>query len=108
MSITKPNPKALYFSKGDRRILLKYLEKFYTTKLFEFKFGLKRSDQMTKTRLVKYDRHYRLQFRSIEHLLSLMGSDFMKNVSQPNFRKTTEINARRNGLLQSEGETIDN
>jgi hypothetical protein len=103
-------PKDNFFSKTDRRVLLKYLEKYYLIKLknYNFSFNNRNPDEpKTKTRIEKFERQFRLEVKAIETLLYKLGSDLMQNVKIPNYRKTTDINARRNGLIQSERETVD-
>lgn len=103
----KVNPRDNVFSKTDRRMLLKTMEKFYHVTLFTYNFNLKYPRNSSVTSLKAMERQYRLRVRSIEHILYLMGSDFMTNVKHTNFRKTSETNARQLGLFQGIGETMD-
>jgi hypothetical protein len=110
MSIETKNkkPKDLFFDKSDRKTLLKYLEKLYVTKLNNFNWNFQNLPPANKTRASNYERRFRLEVKAIETLLLMLGSEFMSNVKKPNFRKTTEINARTNGLIQSERQIMDN
>ncbi|HEY8657526.1 MAG TPA: hypothetical protein VIL78_00710 [Hanamia sp.] len=96
-----PNPKKLTFSKTDKRLLVKYLEKYYITLLFAWNFHLRNSlHGANNTRKARLDRHYRLMVKPVELILHALGSQFMDNVKSVSIRETSTINAESSGLLQ--------
>jgi hypothetical protein len=104
----KLNPKDLQMSKTDRKTLLKFLEKYYVTHLFNWQHQLEHpSETATPTQNVKQDRRFRTLVKCIEIILHRLGSDFMENVKPPSIRTTSKINARDSGLLQSKKSLVD-
>jgi hypothetical protein len=101
METLKRNPKDLVMSKADKRVLLKYLEKFYTTKLYAYNFHTaEMQGEISPTQQTKYERRFRLRIKAVETILHELGSTFMQDVKIVNHRKTSEINARNVGLIK--------
>lgn len=108
MSQEKLSPKDLQFSKTDRRVLLRSLEKYYLTQIKAWQFHCSFAP-VTENKTVKAnkDRRFRLRIKPIELVLHALGSDFMSNVTDSSIRKTLTIAAQQNGLIQSERQTLD-
>ncbi|MEP6612109.1 MAG: hypothetical protein ABJA76_09505 [Mucilaginibacter sp.] len=88
-------------SKSDKRVLLKYLEKLYVTKLFSYNFYLKQmKNDAGKTKQIAYERRFRLEIKAIELILYKLGSKFMADVKIINHRKTSETIAGTTGLIK--------
>ena len=106
MSTEKITPKDLFFSKTDRRVLLRTLEKYYATqlKLWQFHASTPKSN-LTQDR--NFDRRFRLSIKPVELLLHALGSEFMSNVKPSSIRKTFDLVARADGSVQSERQTLD-
>jgi hypothetical protein len=108
MSKEKLTPKDLSFSKTERRLLLRYLEKYYVTQLKQWQFHSNNSAlELNKTRHAQFDRRFRLRIKPVELVLHSLGSEFMSHVTNTSIRRTFEIEARNNGTLQSERKTMD-
>ncbi|MEB0278971.1 hypothetical protein [Mucilaginibacter sp. 10B2] len=104
----KINPKDLSFSKTDRRMLIKSLEKLYCTELFRWDYHKRVSyADAKKTNIAIIDRRYRLRIKAIEMVLHQIGSEFMENVT-PSIRKTASVNCGDVGTLQSRKTIMDN
>ncbi|MET3979977.1 regulator of sigma D [Mucilaginibacter sp. UYP25] len=103
----KPIANPQFFSNADRKRLLNSLETYYVTKLNQYNYNLKTYKSPNKTVAENYNRRFRLEVKAIELILHSLGSQFMQNV-KPNHRKTTELNARTNGLIQGELKPVDN
>jgi len=98
------------FNKADKKALVKYLEKYYSTQLdlFEYHERILEVD-VNKTTKAKFDRRFRLQIKPVEIILYKLGSNLMSNVKEPpSIRKTNTLVARSNGAVHGKKEVVSN
>jgi hypothetical protein len=108
MSQEKLTPKDFQFSKTERRVLLKHLEKLYVVQLKQWQYhSLNSYHDENKTIKSQRDRYFRLRIKPIELVLHSLGSEFMSHVKLTSIRRTLEIAAQSNGTFQSERKTLD-
>lgn len=110
MSMSRNTVKDKTFNKADKKALVKYLEKYYSTQLDLFDYHERNLQVETnKTTAAKFDRRFRLQIKPVEMILYKLGSNLMSNVKQaPSIRKTNTLVARSNGVVYGKKKVVDN